>query len=464
MERIPSLKELRECVALGENQRQEFKVSPRVPDRVFKNKLMVELVALANGGGGRLFVGVEDEPPHEIVGLDVVDAEALAKPDHIASLMEGRVAPVPDLDVYTVSIDRFRAVVVFSVEAPWKSANAQHMPVIFTQEIQDEGSRVVVSIGTLMIRDGTRCQRVASSRQLERVMRPLMQQYEADRMVPLLRELGRRDLLDEAKVTAYADAFAAELPFIEDELAALQRVCPAAVMHVCRMVLEGVELNRKQQHELVDTSSAPRRGWPVPPYIRHLVEPGLNGTLAFRHFDRPDAPVRGDMSGFQEFWYLSPGGAFVTALLDQVDMMASIDRVPQKPPGPERAVDPMGLSEQVLGFVMFARNAAWESGAERVWISISFENVLERPIGRTLHPEAPIRNRILNYGDVSNRSRIEVSGAFASAALAAEWRGVAADWNLRVLKAFGLHVAREDIDQLHERLLALYEPPSRRRR
>ena len=84
--------ELREIIRRGESLHVEFKQNLDNPDRILKT-----IVAFANTGGGRIFIGVSDDT--RIIGYD------LENKDQITNLISGNIEPLPNFEVKRVEIN-----------------------------------------------------------------------------------------------------------------------------------------------------------------------------------------------------------------------------------------------------------------------------------------------------------------------------------------------------------------------
>ncbi|MDP2314343.1 MAG: ATP-binding protein [Pseudomonadota bacterium] len=446
-----NLNQVQQMVALGESQRLEFKGDAPL-DGTYKNHICREIAAMANGGGGVLLVGVSDGGL--LTGLARETAGGLTQSGTLHKLLGERMDPVPEFDAYGVDVEGDRTVVVIEVSPPWGGVHPRYMPVVLTRDVQDGRGRLWSSAGQVIVRTHERAETVTEYRQWDRVMAPILARFRQDELQPMLRALLRQDMLDRRLTQGRADALTGSFIDLPARIDSLQQVHPEAARYEWRLILDGAQLSRQRQHDLVDRASVPCRGWPVPPYITRLVRPVLDGALGFE-YPPPGEVVPPNLRGIQEFWMLSPDGHMVASLLNRVDLM----HAPQlPPPGPERPLDPVDVCEEILAVVQFAKNAAAEAEAPSLWLAFAIDNVLERPISRALNPSMAIVDRIrwspLGW-PTSNRRRIEIQGEFDAKALAAGWREVAVEWTQRALREFGWPVDPDTVRRFHADLLRL---------
>jgi hypothetical protein len=100
------LKFLRELVKLGEGSRTEFKLKTKHPEKIVR-----EIVAFANTGGGKLMVGVRDD--QTIIGLKDSEEDLYI----LTRAIEKWIAPKLDYAVEKISVALDREVLVFHIPA-----------------------------------------------------------------------------------------------------------------------------------------------------------------------------------------------------------------------------------------------------------------------------------------------------------------------------------------------------------
>lgn len=101
-----TLSDLKRYVSFGEGQHVEFKRRMPRPERIAK-----EVIAFANAGGGRLFLGVSDDG--EVVGLrDVVEEEFA-----LIRALEAHIDPHVEVSLLRVPLTPRREVLVVEVPA-----------------------------------------------------------------------------------------------------------------------------------------------------------------------------------------------------------------------------------------------------------------------------------------------------------------------------------------------------------
>jgi predicted HTH transcriptional regulator len=118
------VRDLKRFVALGEGPHLEFKYRVPRPDRIAK-----EVIALANTGGGRVFIGVGDDG--SLVGVKDAEEELFALREALTTHCEPPVA----LAIEGIRISRRREVLVLDVP---RSASKPHYLV---PETPEEGKR-----------------------------------------------------------------------------------------------------------------------------------------------------------------------------------------------------------------------------------------------------------------------------------------------------------------------------------
>ena len=112
---VEPLSQLEALIASGEGPNIEFK--QEVPESTgARRKVLRTLAAFANGDGGHLLFGVEDDG--KILGLPTASTSQVAQ-DAITRFISSLVAPLPNFSVHSIALDdgSDRAVVVVTVES-----------------------------------------------------------------------------------------------------------------------------------------------------------------------------------------------------------------------------------------------------------------------------------------------------------------------------------------------------------
>ncbi len=438
--------------ALGEGQRVEFKEFDDLEGHA-KNVLCAEIAAMANAGGGRIIVGVEDGSPGVLVGAPEQVVRPLTEAGWLHKLLRERVSPVPEVSAYAVPMETDLAAVVIDVGPPWAAREPVFAPIILLRDVADERGRHRYAKGTILYRDHTDCRVVMEHRQWERMMSPILDRFQEARMKPLLRQLVGQDLVAKSSVYSRRSEFANAIPDFEELAAQLQKIEPQATRYESRLVLDGVDgLRYQDQHRLISTSSVYHRGWSFP--VHHDEWIREEGRLHHRyHGPESHAPLGPPKDVYQEFWIFTPNGVFGASLLDRVDLHTDFNGYVPPRLGPDRPLDSVSVAWSVVEFVEFVRLAAEESKASNLWCSFSLANVLNRPLG-AFDPASPMSRRFdLNTRCRSNRRDIVVEGEFDTDTLKVVWRDVAVEWTREIFARFGLDVSAEKVRDVHDHLL-----------
>ena len=112
---VEPLSQLEALIASGEGPNIEFK--QEVPESTgARRKVLRTLAAFANGDGGHLLFGVEDDG--KILGLPTASTSQVAQ-DAITRFISSLVAPLPNFSVHSIALDdgSDRAVIVVTVES-----------------------------------------------------------------------------------------------------------------------------------------------------------------------------------------------------------------------------------------------------------------------------------------------------------------------------------------------------------
>lgn len=100
-----TLKELKNFIRPGEGQHIEFKLKTHHPEKIIR-----EVVAFANAGGGKLFIGISDDK--EIHGLKFADEDEYVLQKYIGN----HIYPAIDYEIERIRVEGDREVLLFDIK------------------------------------------------------------------------------------------------------------------------------------------------------------------------------------------------------------------------------------------------------------------------------------------------------------------------------------------------------------
>jgi len=420
----------REYLAQGETAETDFK-GPIAFDAEHEPAIAEDIIAIANSGGGRLFIGVDDKT-HEPMGLTPEQARSFDR-TNVGDFLNGKVEPEPQ---FSSGLFPFEGKTIGHIEV----LAFTDSPHVLADQLQFRDPNRTKRPGDILVR--------RSSAQTVRIqsaddMRAFMQRALAARSEYLLSQM--RQLLTGAPPAKPAEdpaeIFQRSLgDWAKDDVTTANPACAwwqfrIVPVPIPRQADAGETLRR------LKASKSQHGGW--------RAFPSHTDCAPCKTVEVLSALVRGRLGG-EETWSAGFDGCFGYRAVVAGDTVEPQASTLWSVPPPQRILDWRYMVHLLTGFFEFASKYAAVLEAESLWIELRLANIEGRTLGEF---DGWAIERIQNYTAAESAwaPRATLHG---SADLATGWKASAARALAGLLSVFQKLDADSLISEAQDRFLS----------